>query len=640
MNTRNYQILKYLKESEEYVTSETLSALCHVSTKTILKDIQALNDDMRTTRNYIEVKPSSGIRLIINDINAFKNLCYSFNLSHDFSIDNVIEREDWIQKFLIESNTWIKTETLCDKLFISQSALSQNLKAVRKALQKYDLRLVQKPHYGMRVEGREFNKRLCLAEIYISHIDQREDFLKTQFNDEDMAMLLKIRDIIDDVLVKFEISMAEASEQNFIIDVFISLKRIQQGILLQTTEEMVVDVSRWTDSIAAVELAKQIFEQLGIEITDSEIVPLSIHLASKRIIRQFDESIHRIMMDFDVNQIVNCMMSSIKSKWHIDFYQDDEFISQLLLHLIPLEVRSRYNVVLHNPLIDKIKQQNILAYHLAAIACEQLVDYHGNSLSDEEIGYVALHINLALLRRQIKEKKNVLVISGVGRGTSHTLAYQIKEMYGKYIHQIETTDYVGLKKHHFTDIDLLVSSIPIKHAVSIPKIEVNYFLTDNDRRRIESFLADQDVFCMSDYLDKHFFFAEIRAKSKEEAITFMINNTLSQQDMIDEIIENDKVANFELENMVSILSCHTIDEAEIKIIIGILEKPILWNKKKIQLIIIPVIGEQINTKIMWLYKELSYLAQSPLYLKRIMKKKSFGEVLKVFEDIESELESN
>lgn len=48
-------------------------------------------------------------------------------------------------------------------LFVSASVLSQNLKGIRKSLSKYDLKLVQKPHYGMRVEGREFNKRLCLA---------------------------------------------------------------------------------------------------------------------------------------------------------------------------------------------------------------------------------------------------------------------------------------------------------------------------------------------------------------------------------------------------------------------------------------------------------------------------------------------
>ena len=53
MNKRNYQILKYLKETEEYVTSETLSAMNNVSTKTILKDIKSLNCDMKATDNYI-----------------------------------------------------------------------------------------------------------------------------------------------------------------------------------------------------------------------------------------------------------------------------------------------------------------------------------------------------------------------------------------------------------------------------------------------------------------------------------------------------------------------------------------------------------------------------------------------------------
>lgn len=422
MSTRNYLILKYLKDAGEYVTSETLSGLCNVSTKTILKDIQSLNDDMKATDNYIEVKPSHGIKLIINDIDGFINLNDSYRPFQDFYIFSVTEREDWIQKYLIESNRWVKSESLSEMLYISSSVLSQNLKSVRKSLKNYDLELVQKPHFGMRVEGREFNKRLCLAEIYISYIDQREDFPGTQFNEEELKLIKQIMDIVDDVLVKFEISMSEVSVQNFIIDIFVSLKRIKNGILLKATDEMVVDIARWTDTVPAVELAKQIHQRLGIEIKDQEIVSFSIHLASKRIIRDADESIHHIIMNFDVNQIVNSMIDNICSKWHINFYPDREFRLQLAYHLIPLEVRSRYNVVLHNPLIDKIKQQNILAYQLAVCACKQLVDYHGNSLSDEEIGYIALHIHLALLRKQIKEKKNVLVMCGVGRGTSHILA--------------------------------------------------------------------------------------------------------------------------------------------------------------------------------------------------------------------------
>lgn len=633
MNTRNYIILKYLKEIGDFVTSESLSALCNVSTKTILKDIQLLNEEMNVSSNYIEVKPSHGIRIVINDIEEYINLSNSYRPFKN-DILSVTEREDWIEKYLIEKNDWVKSERLCEMLYISPSVLSQSLKSVRKSLELYDLDLVQKPHYGMKVEGREFNKRLCLSSIYISYIDQRENFPGYQFNENELEMIKKISDILDEVLIKFKISMSEVAVQNFIIDIFVSLKRIHQGILLQATEEMIIDISRWTDSVVAVELAKMIDKEFDVEMGDQEIVSLSIHLASKRIIRNFDESIHRIIENFDVNKIVDNMLDTINAKWKIDFQQDQELRKSLLLHLIPLEVRSRYNVVLQNPLIDKIKQQNILAYQLASTACKQLVDYHGKHLSDEEIGYVALHIELALFRKQIKEKKNVLVMCGIGRGTSSTLAYKIKETYWKYVNEIKTVDYIGLKKYDFTGIDLLISSIPIKYHIPIPMIEVNYFLNESDKKRILSFLDNQEDFHMERFIENHWILNDIDVSTKEEAIEFIIKNSINDDNIINDIIENDQFSNYELENKIAILSNHSHIQ-NTKIIIGILSKPILWNKKKVQLIIIPLIGNKINFNIFELFKELSYLAQNSIYIKRIIKNQTFEEVINVFNEIET-----
>ena len=582
MNERNYTILKYLKENGEYVTSENLSALCNVSTKTILKDIKLINEDMKSTKNYIDVKTSQGLKLVINNVDEFINLCNSYRSLQDSFVFSVNEREDWIQKYLIESNDWVKSETLCEMLFVSASVLSQNLKGIRKSLSKYDLKLVQKPHYGMRVEGREFNKRLCLAAIYISYIDQRDDFPGNQFNSNDLLMIQNISQILENVMVKYQISMSEVSVQNFIIVIFVSL---------------------------------------------------SIHLASKRIIRNFDESIHRIIKDFDVNQIVNTMLVNIQSQWHIDFSNDNELRDYLLLHLIPLEVRSRYNVVLRNPLIDKIKQQNILAYQLAVAACSHLVDYHGNNLSDEEIGYIALHLELALLRKKIKDKKNILVMCGVGRGTSSTLAYQIKEMYGKFINEIQTVDYIGIKSYDFEDVDFLITSTPIKNKLPIPVIEVNYFLNNNDKKRILSFLDDQDSFHMQEVIKRNLIIKNINEETKEGVLSYIIKNTLGNESISKNLIEEDCIGNYELENMLAILSC-CVDEPKTKIIIGILSKPILWNKKKVQLVIIPLIGKNIGIKILDLYKELSYFADNSNYIKRIIKKQNQEEIIKIFNDIE------
>ncbi|RHS91220.1 helix-turn-helix domain-containing protein [Erysipelatoclostridium sp. AM42-17] len=110
MNNRNYMILKYLKEAGEYVTSKSLSALCNVSTKTILKDIKLINDDMKVTANYIEVKPSHGIKLIINNDEEFINLSDSYRSFQDYFVLSVNEREDRIKKYLIEKNDRVKSE--------------------------------------------------------------------------------------------------------------------------------------------------------------------------------------------------------------------------------------------------------------------------------------------------------------------------------------------------------------------------------------------------------------------------------------------------------------------------------------------------------------------------------------------------
>lgn len=634
MNTRNYTILKYLKEVGEYVTSEQLSAICHVSTKTILKDIQSLNEDMKVTDNYIDVKPSYGLKLVINDIDAFSDFSAAYRPFQDYFVFSVNEREDWVQKYLIEEDKWIKSEYICEMLFISPSVLSQCLKTIRKSLAQYDLKLVQKPHYGMKVEGREFNKRLCLSAIYMTYIDQREDFPGKQFNEEELEVINTITSVLDHVLTRFEISMSEVSVQNFIIDIFVLLKRVKQGILLKATEKMVIDISRWTESIVAVEIAKEIKKQLDIELGDQEIVSLSIHLASKRIIRHYDESIHRIIQNFDVMQIVDNMLNNIAEQWHIDFTQDRELCSMLTLHLIPLEVRSRYNVVLQNPLTIKIKQQNILAYQLAVSACNQLVDYHGNNLSDEEISYIALHIELALLRKQIKEKKNVLIMSGGGRGTSSILAYQIKELYNKYINEIKMVDYIGIKKYDFSHVDLLITSAPIKEELPISIIEVNYYLTEQDKKKIKNYLDDQEIFHMSLHLEENLILRNINISKKEDVIAYMIQHTIKQEDLIEKMIENDYIGNYELENMVAVLSCQA-NIPKSKVIMAILEKPILWNKRKVQLIIMPIIGAHMNLQVLDLFKELSLLVQNALYIKKIIKKQNYKDILDIFADIES-----
>ena len=56
---------------------------------------------------------------------------------------------------------------------------------------------------------------------------------------------------------------------------------------------------------------------------------------------------------------------------------------------------------MHNPLKDEIKSKLIMAYELAVKACVVINQRFNCTLSEDEIAYFALHINLSLEQKSI-----------------------------------------------------------------------------------------------------------------------------------------------------------------------------------------------------------------------------------------------
>lgn len=60
------------------------------------------------------------------------------------------------------SNSYIKQFELAEVFHVSESQINKDLPYVRKILENYDLELVSRPYYGMKVEGSEKNIRLAI----------------------------------------------------------------------------------------------------------------------------------------------------------------------------------------------------------------------------------------------------------------------------------------------------------------------------------------------------------------------------------------------------------------------------------------------------------------------------------------------
>ena len=60
---------------------------------------------------------------------------------------------------LLNSNDYVKSEDLAEKMFISRAQISKDIKNVKEKLKPYDLKIISKPYHGMKIEGTELNIR-------------------------------------------------------------------------------------------------------------------------------------------------------------------------------------------------------------------------------------------------------------------------------------------------------------------------------------------------------------------------------------------------------------------------------------------------------------------------------------------------
>lgn len=628
---------------KEFVTSEELAAELNVSSKTIRNEIKNINNDLELYGAYIEIKPKHGCRLIVEDADAFASYWHELTNNEENNIpSNAKERVEFLLEHLLTTDEWVKMEELCDSLYISQSSLSLNLKEVRKYLDEYNITLLSRPGYGLKVQGSEFDIRLCLANLNFENRDE----LPNVFLADKQQVLYNIRSILYRTFQKYNYHMADFSFENLVIHIFIALYRAKEGCEAQLSAKQLQDLKKQEEYEIACEIIKELQDTFHLALAEDETGYIAIHLAAKKIL-SYQETASNVVISDEISEIVTHMLNAVHEAYQIDFSDDLELRMMLALHLVPFGVRMAYDLVLHNPLLDDIKTQYTLAYSLAVAASDVLRKHYNKVVKEDEIGYFALHFNLALERKnQQTEKKNLLVVCGTGRGTAKLLLYRFKEKFGKYLDEITTCDALGISNVDFSKIDFIVTTIPIKYPVPVPILEVKSLLSDNDVKNIQRFLNEETATSMNKYFSKELFLTDIDVNTKEEVLKLMVDkikevrNDIVAADFYDAIIKREQQAVTEFDNLVAIPHPFKAMTADTFVCVAILKKPIIWDKKKVQFVYLMSMEVDQDRNLNRFYKITSKFLVNKSYIKEIIQKKSFEVMMKLFASIENGLKED
>ena len=180
MDTRKSNILKELMASNTPITAGYLGQILEVSSRTIREDIKELNHIL--SNHGAEVRSTRGIGYELEIIETKDFHSFLSDRSQNTIADNKLPNSPesrivyMIKKFLL-SEKYIKLEDLVDEMHVSQSTLQLDLKSIRSILKSYNLQLNSLPNYGLKIEGKELNRRFAISEYVFNRDHTAPDLL-------------------------------------------------------------------------------------------------------------------------------------------------------------------------------------------------------------------------------------------------------------------------------------------------------------------------------------------------------------------------------------------------------------------------------------------------------------------------------
>lgn len=639
----NEQVLQLINllPTEGYLTSESISQLCKVSSRTVRKRIKEVGSIIEKNGGEIVAKPGSGFCLKINDKKRFLDFKKSIHSQKSLLPNSKEERIQYLLDYLLlTQEKYIKIDDLAKQLFVSRTIITDDLKTVREKLSRYHIRVINTPKYGINIEGKEFNLRLCIANNVSTNLLNYDDE-----NENVQYELSEISSILVNLLEENSFYLSGMAYQNLVIHIYLMLKRAEIKTAGTVLNKQTMEMVRKSYS-KEVRLAKTVLlkleETFRSEIDLSEAYYIAIHLAGKKVIELDKVAEQNLVIPDDVNEIVRNMLKIVNDYFQIDFRDDLELRMSLALHLIPMKTRIDFNLNIKNPLLKEIKTRFTLAYTIAIQACSVFESKYSILINEAEIGYFALHFNLALERKKkVTDLKNVLIVCSSGKGTAKLLAYRCQSEFERYLDKVETCDVFQLKKIDLNRFDYIFTTVPINFPIPIPILEIKYFLEGEDIEDAKKLFVQNSIDNVLKYFDENLFFKNLNFDTKEEVLHYIVTKIEEYKDIpskfYQSVMRREKQAVTEFGNLVALPHPNKAMTEDTFVTIAILDKPILWDKQKVQFVCLMSIEKNVDKDLQLFYKVISRFLISRKDVQSVIKEKDFFHLLSTLKKVEGNL---
>ncbi|MFD2705526.1 BglG family transcription antiterminator [Salibacterium lacus] len=642
MNVRCMMLLREFMAADTPLTSRYLAHQNEVTTRTTRNDIKQLNDALARHGAVIQALHARGYELRIDDDDKFRHYLEQIfqedTAPNQMMPDEPEERVNYLMKRLLLAGEYVKLDDMADELLISRSTIQNDIRIVRDILQTYDITLENRPNYGLKVSGSEMKLRFCMSEYVFDRSIKNE---AARFNSR-LPWLMKdnmneVWDIIVEEIKEHDITLSDIALNNLFIHTAITCKRVQSGHHISFYSKEFDEIMDQKEYEVAETIVKKVEHAVGVTFPEVEIAYIAMHLLGTKMISETNMTEDRIeaVMDERAYFLTSAILEEVEEKLDLDVRHDRELQIGLSLHLKPAVNRYRYGMNIRNPLLDDIKANYPASFEAAVIAGMVLEKEENVSIEESEIGYIALHFGAAMERKNLEKKpKRCMIVCASGAGSAQLIYYKLQARFGSQLELAGTTEYYNLSSIPLQELDFLISTIAIPEDLPIPVIQVNTILGEGDLKKVEHVVSRDQQRSMLEYVKDELIFLQQDLSSKEDVLHFLSSQLkekgYTEEGFLEKLYEREDAAPTSFGNMTAVPHPITPQTETTFLAVCTLQKPILWNDKRVQLVCLLSVEKNSRRDLQILYKSLGAVIDDLSLVQQLVHCSTRNEFIRLF----------
>ncbi|MBM0065940.1 BglG family transcription antiterminator [Alkalicoccobacillus gibsonii] len=599
MKARHVKLLHLLNDREgEYLSGKALAENLGVSKRTIREDVRFVNEH-HLKGSLIVSSTRNGYKLqgIIDEIK--ESLYLEF-----------VERAAYVSKRLMEQDSWVSSEELAEQLQVSTQTVNADIQRIICSItDQTQITLQTRPFLGVRLCGSESSKRSWFISLIKDEYASKDEtisgltaFFEGWLTKSDLTQIVQQ---MDEILTSRHIQLDIKRWARLVV--------VLTTIFHRQTQFPITQFEQATHLADEDQLADALLILLGVNNHD-ERSWLSLHLNGLKIYSNpmsWKKRDHQIKLSLCLRE----SLEQLGQQYGYPLLIDTQLIEGLQQHLGKAYDSLRHHVDVYNNLLPQIKEQFIQAYQMAVVLAKSLSHSLSFSIPEEEVGYLALHLQTAIDRMNAEPVQAAIVHNG-----TNIMATLMRQKLEQSILNLSIEGIYRLEKigRIPENVKVIISTKPIaltqKHILMTEEL-----LRTSDINRLKAGLHFGEL---RERVSLHNFFLTDEHSKKRLLEEFV--KQANVQTYLSSIQDRESLSTTEVGNKIAIP--HPLVSADVprsEIYVCVNKRCIHWGTRSVQIVFLLLLSEKDTIFYESIFREIYQFMRSEKGITHLLQGKSY-----------------